>query len=421
MKNMKKLILTSITAMLAIGMASDAWALSQWSRKYGVSCTTCHSAFPRLNAYGDAFMQNGYQTPGSEDGDTDGKTKIADGLNLNQLPDILGIRVSLTPIDFKTNVRKKADGSYDDRLNAGKVDWVQIFTGGTIMKNVSVFIETEVLTDEVEINWFHMGFHNLAGLGSYGNIRVGRLSAFNWHALTGRLRAIPPVKNEIFTYKSSNGKGDDSVAIASPYPAVEYYGYNKYGLLAVGVQNGAKATDPNDKKNYYGTIKVWLARGGTLEGSSLSVGGLIGTDTKALSATTNAAGVVTAAAEAENSFQRAGPALNIRLHEATDLQVAYFVGSDDNWKLVGPGGQETKVDVAGLSAILGQWLNEKWWCAVQYDQIDSDDNDKDFEKATATIYFFPRENLRVGLIGRADLDDVGEDINETTASIRAMF
>ncbi|MBI3985954.1 MAG: hypothetical protein HY343_03490 [Lentisphaerae bacterium] len=405
---------------VVLALANDALALSQWSRKYKVDCTTCHSVFPRLNAYGDAFMQNGYQVPGSQDGDDDAKINVSDNLKLNSLPDIFGIRLSFTPFAYKSNARTEADGSKGDQFDVGKADWVQFFVGGSIAKNISTFIETEVTPSAVHINWFQLGFHNLLDLGSLANIRVGRLSAMNWHAMTGRLRAIPPVKNEIFTYKASGGSGSDSVDIASPYPAVEYYGYNEYILWAFGVQNGANATDPNDAKNYYATLKAWLAQSGDFDGSAISVAGLAGTDTKNLTATTNSAGTVSSAVEAENEFGRVGPALNIRFRDATDLQVAYFVGTDDNWTLA-RSGSETTVDFQGLSALLGQWLSKSktWWGALQYDWIDSDTTE--FEKATASLWFFPRQNMRIGVIGRADIDNTGEKEHEAFMNVRTMF
>ena len=39
-------------------------ALPLFARKNSVPCTTCHLAFPRLNAFGMAFRQNGYRMPG---------------------------------------------------------------------------------------------------------------------------------------------------------------------------------------------------------------------------------------------------------------------------------------------------------------------------------------------------------------------
>ena len=76
---------------LAVGLivfaATDAFAVSQWSRKYGVNCMTCHSTFPRLNAYGEEFLRNGYQDPDSDqaDGGTLGKKQMGDRLSVGRV------------------------------------------------------------------------------------------------------------------------------------------------------------------------------------------------------------------------------------------------------------------------------------------------------------------------------------------------
>ena len=402
-------------------VAQQAQAVSQWSRKYGVSCTTCHSAFPRLNPFGEDFMQNGFQMAGTQDGDEEGKMAIDDRLALSELVDIFGIRLNVTPVDFKTNARKEADGSVSDKIDFGNPNWLQFFVAGTVYKNVSIFIEMEVTEEDVHVSWYTLGFHNLAGMGGYANVRVGRLSALEWHALSGRLRQIPPLKNQVISaYKTSAGKGDDSVAIAAAYPAIEYYGYTERLVWSLGVQNGSHGTDPNGDKNYFGTVKVYLAKTGDFEGSSVSVAGMYGTDTGIIE-TPDATDptVVASRAEAQNDFWRASPAVNIRYKDTTDLQVGWFTGSDDNWALAAGDGES--VDFNAVSAVLGHWLSEMYWVAAQYDVIDSDEDGQDYEKVTATAYVFPRDNLRAGIIGRLDLNDVGEDVHEVYVNIRTMF
>jgi hypothetical protein len=44
--------------------ARNAKGLPLFARQNGTPCTTCHFAFPRLNAFGMAFRQNGYRMPG---------------------------------------------------------------------------------------------------------------------------------------------------------------------------------------------------------------------------------------------------------------------------------------------------------------------------------------------------------------------
>ncbi|OIO38763.1 MAG: hypothetical protein AUJ71_02290 [Candidatus Omnitrophica bacterium CG1_02_49_16] len=44
----------------------EALAVPIFARKYATSCTTCHVAFPKLNAFGEAFKTNGYRLPNDE-------------------------------------------------------------------------------------------------------------------------------------------------------------------------------------------------------------------------------------------------------------------------------------------------------------------------------------------------------------------
>lgn len=42
---------------------APAFAIPAFARKYGTSCVTCHVAFPKRNAFGEAFRRNGYVMP----------------------------------------------------------------------------------------------------------------------------------------------------------------------------------------------------------------------------------------------------------------------------------------------------------------------------------------------------------------------
>ncbi|MBM4344776.1 MAG: hypothetical protein FJ100_15525 [Deltaproteobacteria bacterium] len=47
--------------------ATDAHAIPAFARRYETSCTTCHTAFPRLTPFGEAFRRNAYRFPGGGD------------------------------------------------------------------------------------------------------------------------------------------------------------------------------------------------------------------------------------------------------------------------------------------------------------------------------------------------------------------
>jgi len=48
----------------ALATTQSANAIPAFARKYGTSCQTCHSVYPKLNPFGEAFRHNGYRFPG---------------------------------------------------------------------------------------------------------------------------------------------------------------------------------------------------------------------------------------------------------------------------------------------------------------------------------------------------------------------
>jgi hypothetical protein len=56
-------------AFLAVAAPRPAGAFPTYSRKYATSCGTCHTIYPKLTAFGEAFRRNGYRFPGVVDSD----------------------------------------------------------------------------------------------------------------------------------------------------------------------------------------------------------------------------------------------------------------------------------------------------------------------------------------------------------------
>ena len=54
--------LLMIAALVSI--ARPAAAIPAFARKYGTSCGTCHTIYPKLNPFGEAFRHNGFRFPG---------------------------------------------------------------------------------------------------------------------------------------------------------------------------------------------------------------------------------------------------------------------------------------------------------------------------------------------------------------------
>ena len=51
----------ALVLVINIVLPNNVSATSQWARKTGLSCNTCHTVFPRLTSFGEEYLKNGYQ------------------------------------------------------------------------------------------------------------------------------------------------------------------------------------------------------------------------------------------------------------------------------------------------------------------------------------------------------------------------
>lgn len=437
MRTMHRLVIVGmVLAILLTALATTASATSQWSRKYGLSCTTCHSAFPRLNYYGQRFMRNGYQLPddAEADGDTAGKKELNDITFIGKLQDLFGVRLSVSPVQLKTNALVDADtGEVKDQLTLGNADWAQFFVAGSIAKNISIFIEMAFDDEHYHYSWYKLGFHNLGGT-PLANVIVGNVPTRDYGAYPNRLRIMGPVKGDVFGIKSSQGINSDNLDEAplnssGSRPGIQYYGYQGPVLVWGGVapgDNGATSDlgrDLNDKLHYWGGARLEVTEDMDLpiEGSAISAWYYQGTDT--------------ASAPVEETRNVFGPVLNEYTRMSVETEVrsgdfevmaAYVMGKDDNWNLTVD--DPLAIEFSGISVVGGymQHLSSGHllYYALQYDDISSDDV-ASLEKTyvTPSVSFFPRENVRIGFYGRLDMRDVEDDekANQYTLNVRTMF
>ncbi|HMD02114.1 MAG TPA: hypothetical protein VKG44_04015 [Candidatus Baltobacteraceae bacterium] len=55
----------AVAALLLVAASRPAGAIPYFANEYGVTCQKCHSIIPRLNAFGQAFLDHGYSLPGA--------------------------------------------------------------------------------------------------------------------------------------------------------------------------------------------------------------------------------------------------------------------------------------------------------------------------------------------------------------------
>ncbi|GAC1414725.1 MAG: hypothetical protein NVSMB64_24950 [Candidatus Velthaea sp.] len=109
-----------IAGIAVLAAAKPASALPLFAHEYGLSCQKCHAVVPRLNDFGQAFRDGGYQLPG--------------GMR----------RGKVAPISTKLNL---AYSSEPDRTGLPKalVDEIELLAGGTIGSRANYFAESYVV------------------------------------------------------------------------------------------------------------------------------------------------------------------------------------------------------------------------------------------------------------------------------------
>ncbi|MGH7281065.1 MAG: hypothetical protein ACRELY_06045 [Polyangiaceae bacterium] len=79
------IVLAAACAALFVtfGEIRTAGAVPSFARKYQTSCLTCHTVYPVLNPFGEAFRRNGYRFP-SQQGSVDSDAVKAPMISLGQ-------------------------------------------------------------------------------------------------------------------------------------------------------------------------------------------------------------------------------------------------------------------------------------------------------------------------------------------------
>lgn len=415
MSNSRKTILFSLlTIALLIISINPVNATTQWSRKYGVSCNTCHTIFPRLNAYGEMFLKNGYQDPDAAepDGGTRGKNSINDDTQVDKVDNFVGLRLNLTPFkmttkDMRVELGTDRKDEYETRYTYGNTDWFQVFYAGSINKNLSIFIEAESAQTGFKFNWFYMGFHHV--YGDLVNFQIGNISPIEFASYPDRLPQLPAApKSKAFAFKTSNGASganaaEDAVDMRSARHGLQWYGWKGPMTVWAGIAPGGNPTgaNANNQLGYWigGRYDVPEAMG-ALAGSNATIWFMGGTDAS------NTGGTATDSIQHTNAFTRITPQFNLRM-ENIDVQFAYAMGSEDNYTLVNPDSSKTDFNFNGITLVAGYHMG-KWFPTIQFDQFSAKINDNDAPGMKSTmltpaITYLWKENVRCSLYSDLDL------------------
>ena len=142
-----------------------ARAIPAFARKYGLRCTACHEAWPKLNDFGRAFRDNGYQMLLGKD-DT-----------VTATPGYWPVSIRITPhYEFDEITNQPTDQGVK-KLRTGGIAGVGIdlLTAGTLFKDVSFLVVPTGFAPDgavtLESAWVR--FDNMFG-SSWLNLKIGQ-------------------------------------------------------------------------------------------------------------------------------------------------------------------------------------------------------------------------------------------------------
>ena len=204
--------------------ASTASAMPAFARKEHMKCSTCHTVWPLLNAFGRTYKENGYQVTR---GRPSNHTKISDALTLPKvLP--LALVINSRPYDRKKNGQTKIRALHELELLAGGnyAGW------GSFFAELSSEDEGDFTT---EIESAVAGLH----LNQYVNVVLGKSRPFfaDPYNILHEARKFTRANSALIT-----AAGNSGVDIGSTIQNVEVYGRAGKVFYMAGI--GADTGDP---------------------------------------------------------------------------------------------------------------------------------------------------------------------------------
>ena len=261
---------------LFLGLSTPMSAFPIFARKYQTSCVTCHSVFPKLNAFGQAFRLNGYRMPKETEeqikqrpvslGSEAYKRVWPDAVWPNELP-------GNTPLAMNVKMASIYNAATDASGNKTTIhsdfqfpQEVNLFAAGTLGEHMSFMAELTHAENSdgsasTEIEHARLDFDSILGPEHAFNIRIGKFAPNLYDGFQEMWIMTDNGVNSLFNYNPVGYRGgvgilDDGAGVVSlpaRARAVEAYGvlnhrfFYTFGVMskiAPGANTPVSGTDP---------------------------------------------------------------------------------------------------------------------------------------------------------------------------------
>lgn len=264
----RRLIGACLAALTIILAAAPAHAIPAFARRYGTSCLTCHTIYPKLTPFGEAFRRNGFMFPGK-----DSEYVKQDTIPLGQEAYKKMFPHAVWPADLPASVPLAfgVNGTAvihpDTHSGAGTADNFSVFTlhdlvgeahlwgGGAFTDHIAYFAEVTFSTDHsIDVEHAELHFNNLIPPVKHVlNIYVGRgnptLTSFGPHSSYVADTNLPGLSTTALY-----GATSDSFNLVDQYNLLELNGMVKGRFIySIGVNSGANL-DVRNTENVYAHV-----------------------------------------------------------------------------------------------------------------------------------------------------------------------
>jgi hypothetical protein len=238
--------------------ADQTKAIPAFSRKYKTSCATCHIAFPKLNAFGEAFRRNGYQFPDGGDPEATKEQPISLGSEGNKkaFPNAIwpGAIPGTTPLAIVLAMETTYSPNEEQKWNFNTLEGeFGALAAGTIGENISFWGQLSIEDDAVEIERVSVILDNIfGGYTATANLKIGKFEpdvySFSNHRNLGSEYLINTIT-----------LGDNMWALEGTQKGLEFNGVIGAGRLGydLGLVEGSGNLDNGDKDYFvHATYKI---------------------------------------------------------------------------------------------------------------------------------------------------------------------
>src|SRR5215469_14530042 len=275
-----RLVLASILVILGLAsllvMVPRGHAIPAFSRKYQTSCTTCHSNFPELNDFGEAFKKNGFKFPKDDEtfvkqepvllGSKAQKEAFPDAVYPGEIPGTLPIAFRYSGT-FAVNASQPSGvnqtSSFIPRTDIFQPNTFTIISAGSFGQNLSFWIDNDISTGgSGAAGGLGDGYLKYNDLGRFFHLPLNSLNVrfgqFELDLPFTQARSIYLSDYDVYDQVSvAGGAGttNNPFALGTPQRAIEFGGYPNNGNFAwsVAITNGG-----NDGPALRGNKDVYL-------------------------------------------------------------------------------------------------------------------------------------------------------------------